>query len=152
MAIIGTPRSFHKKFKFLVEIDKLGYSGFQKCSEISAEIAKIEHFEGGALAADKSPGRVTFSDPTLERGATKDVELFTWFKEVANVAANAGLIDDQYKRNADVVQQDRDNKTLRRWRLFKAWPTKFVAGEWDNDADENVIEKVTLTFERFDLA
>jgi hypothetical protein len=28
---------------------------------------------------------------------------------------------------------------------------KFVAGEWDNEADENVIESVTLTFDYFEL-
>jgi phage tail-like protein len=149
MPVIGQQRSFHKKFKFIVEIDRFGYSGWQKCSELSAEIAKVEHFEGGSLIPDKSPGRVTFSDLTLERGATKDEDLFTWFEEVVDVAANAGLVDDVYKRNGTVKQQDRDGKTLRRWGVEKAWPTKFVAGEWDNDADENVIEKATLTYDLF---
>ena len=34
MAVIGNPRSFHKKFKFIVEIDDIGHAGFQKCSEL----------------------------------------------------------------------------------------------------------------------
>jgi len=28
-------------------------------------------------------------------------------------------------------------------RTNQAWPIKFVAGEWDNESDENVIESVT---------
>ena len=48
-------------------------------------------------------------------------------------------------------QQDRDGTTLRRWSLSRAWPTKFVAGEWDNESDENVIESVTLTYDFFEL-
>jgi hypothetical protein len=28
---------------------------------------------------------------------------------------------------------------------------KFVAGDWDNEADENVIESVTLTYDYFEL-
>jgi hypothetical protein len=32
MAVIGTPRTFHKKFKFIVEIDGIASAGFQKCS------------------------------------------------------------------------------------------------------------------------
>ena len=152
MPVIGTPRSYHKKFKFIVAIDDVQNTGFQKCSELSMEVAKVEYSEGGALIPDKSPGRVSFSDVTLERGATKDEDLFNWMKQVANVAANSGLVDAQYKRNLDIVQQDRDGKTLRRWRLFNAWPTKFVAGEWDNDADENTIESVTLTYDYFDKA
>lgn len=152
MAVIGTPRSFHKKFKFVIEIDSVASSGFQKCSELSSEVAKVEYSEGGTLIPDKSPGRVSFPDVTLERGATKDEDLFKWYKDVANIAANAGLVDAKYKRNLDIVQQDRDGKTLRRWRLFNAWPCAFKAGEWDNEADENVIESVTLTYDYFDLA
>jgi phage tail-like protein len=152
MAVTGTPRSFHKKFKFVVEIDGVASSGFQKSSELGMEVAKVEYSEGGTLIPDKSPGRVSFTDVTLERGATKDEDLFKWMKDVANVASNSGLVDAKYKRDLDIVQQDRDGKTLRRWRLTNAWPTNFVAGEWDNEADENVIEKVTLTYDYFDLA
>jgi phage tail-like protein len=151
MAVIGTPRSFHKKFKFVVEIDDVAYAGFQKCSELSVEVAKIEHYEGGSLIADKSPGRLTFSDVTLDRGATMDRDLFDWLQEVAIVSSGLGLVDPYYKRNLDIVQQDRDGTTLRRWSLARAWPTKFVAGEWDNDADENLVESVTLTYDFFEL-
>jgi phage tail-like protein len=151
MAVIGTPRSFHKKFKFVVEIDDIAYAGFQKCSELSVEVAKIEHYEGGSLIADKSPGRLTFSDVTLDRGATQDRDLFDWLQDVAIVSSGLGLVDPFYKRNLDIVQQDRDGTTLRRWSLARAWPTKFVAGEWDNDADENLVESITLTFDYFEL-
>ena len=41
--------------------------------------------------------------------------------------------------------------TLRRWSLTGVWPVKFVAGAWDNEADENVIESVTLTYDFFQL-
>jgi len=81
MAIVGSPRSFHKKFKYIVEIDSVGSSGFQKCSELSVEVAKVEYYEGGSLIPNKSPGRLTFADVTLERGATSDEDLFDWFAD-----------------------------------------------------------------------
>jgi len=152
MAIIGNPRSFHKKWKFVVEIDGVRSSGFQKCSELSVEVAKVEYHEGGALIPNKSPGRLTFSDVTLERGATKDRDLYDWLRSVANTATGLGQIDPLYKRSLDIVQQDRDGTTLRRWSLSGAWPTKFVAGEWDNESDEVVIESVTLTYDYFEMA
>ena len=34
---------------------------------------------------------------------------------------------------------------------FGGWPVKFVAGDWDNEADESVIESVTLTYDFFEL-
>ncbi|MFP2956540.1 phage tail protein [Myxococcus sp. 1LA] len=152
MAIIGQPRSFHKRFKFLCEADGLGHSGFQKCSELSVEVANVQYFEGGSLIPNKSPGRLTFSDVTLERGATQDHELFDWFQDVVHTTSGLGLPDALYKRNLDIVQQDRDGTTMRRWSLSRAWPVKFVAGEWDNESDENVIESVTLTYDFFELA
>jgi phage tail-like protein len=152
MAIIGQPRSFMKRFKFLVEVDNLGHSGFQKCSELSVEVANVQYFEGGSLIPNKSPGRLTFSDVTLERGATQDHELFDWFQDVVHTTSGLGLPDALYKRNLDIVQQDRDGTTLRRWSLSRAWPVKFVAGEWDNESDENVIESVVLTYDFFELS
>lgn len=152
MPVIGSPRSFHKKFKFIVEIDApFASAGFQKCSALEAEVAKVEYSEGGSLIPDKSPGRVTFSDITLERGATKDKDAHDWFVQVVDASANSGLVDPKYKRNLAVVQQDRDGKTLRRWDVSGAWPVKFTAGEWDNEADENVIEMLTLTYDFFKL-
>ena len=151
MTVTGAPRSFHKRFKFIVKIDDIGHVGFQKCSELSVEVANVQYFEGGSLIPNKSPGRLTFSDVTLERGATEDHELFDWFQDVAVTSSGLGLPDVDYKRNLDIVQQDRDGATLRRWTLTRAWPVKFVAGEWDNEADENVIESVTLTYDFFEI-
>ncbi len=151
MPIIGTPRSFHKKWKYVVEADQINSSGFQKCSELSVEAANVQYFEGGSLIPNKSPGRLTFSDVTLERGATQDQDLFSWFQDVAITSSGFGLPDIDYKRNLDIVQQDRDGSTLRRWSITAAWPVKFVAGEWDNDSDENVIESLTLTYDFFEL-
>ena len=103
------------------------------------------------LIPNKSPGLVSFADVTLERGATLDRDIWDWMKQVADAAADAGLIDDDYKRTLDIVQLDRDGSELRRWRITNAWPVKFVGGDWDNEADENNIESVTLTYDYFDL-
>lgn len=156
----GSPRSFHKKFKFVIEIDSIAYAGFNKCSELSMEIAKIEYYEGGALIPKKDPGRVTVSDITIERAACSDQDLWNWLKQVVDLTADGGggtgaqgqgLRDPLFRRDFDIVQLERDGEELRRWTITGAWPTKFVAGEWDNDADENVIETLTLAIDKFDL-
>ncbi len=117
MPILGAPRTFHDRFKFIVVIDGLFSAGFNKCSELSVEAAKIEYSEGGALIPDKSPGRLTFSDITLERGATSDDDLYTWFLQVANAGIlstaiagagfGGGLPTPGYKRMMDIIQQVR---------------------------------------------
>lgn len=150
-ATVGAPRTFHKKFKFVVEIDNIGNAGFNKCSAVSVEVAKVEYREGGVLIPNKEPGLVTVADVTLERGATQSQDLFNWFKQVANLSANSGLVSPNYKRNLSIVQQDRDGSVLRRWNLTNAWPTKFEGGSWDNDANENTMETITLTYDIPDI-
>src|ERR1700753_4235193 len=101
MPVLGTPRTFHKKFKFVVEAE-FANAGFQKCSELSVEVASIEYHEGGALIPNKSPGRLKFADVTLERGATQDQDMFDWLSDVADAAATAGHTEPAFKRNVDI--------------------------------------------------
>jgi phage tail-like protein len=152
MPVIGTPKSFAQKFAFNVELDGLVAASFASCSELSVEAAKVEHWEGGRLIPYKSPGRLTFADITLERGMTRDRALYDWMVSVADAASGLGLPTPLFKRNLDIVSLDRDGSTLRRWSLYNAWPTKFVAGAWDNASDDVVIESVVLTYDSFELA
>lgn len=147
----GKQRAFNKKFKFIVEIDSFAVSAWTKAGPLEAEVGVVEQREGGSLIAVKEPGLVTFPELTLERGATDDLDSWNWFKTVADLARNAGLVSPDYKKTLDIVQQDRDSSTLKRWRLYNAWPKKFSAGEWDNDADENVMEQLVLVYDYFDL-
>ena len=149
MTIVGEPVTYHHKYRFRVEIDDFARADFAKCSALEAEVAKVEVWEGGSLTAIKEPGRVTFSDVTLERGATSDQDCYSWFKSVVESYRDAGQVSPDYAKNVDIVQLDRDGSELRRWTLESAWPTKFSAGEWDNSSDEATIESVTLAFRLF---
>lgn len=150
MAIVGRPRVYHHKYRFLVAIDDFSRLGFMKCSALEAETAKVETWEGGSLTAHKEPGRTTFSDITLERGASiGDQDCYAWFKDVVKAFKDTGRASPIYYRNVDIIQQARNGIVLRRWTLEEAWPTKFVAGEWDNESDEVNIESLTLAFRLF---
>lgn len=148
---IGSQRAFYKKFKFVVEIDGFAVAAFTKAGPLQMDVAVVEQYEGGSLIPVKEPGRVKFPDVTLERGATDDRDMFEWMKQVADVASNSGLVTPAYKRTIDIVQMERDNTTKRRWRLVNAWPISFKAGDWDNGADENTVESVTLAIDSFDI-
>ena len=47
---------------------------------------------GGSLIPNKSPGRLTFADVTLERGATQDRDLFDGFQDVAITSSGLGRV------------------------------------------------------------
>jgi phage tail-like protein len=144
MPVVGNPRNYDKKFLFGVEIDGLTIAWFTTVSGLEGE--------GGQIGvADKSPGLVEFPEVTLTVGATDNRELYDWWLQVINAAANSGLPDAAYKKNVSIVQTDRDGTVKKRWDLYEAWPSKFKAGEWDANAEENVMQEITLTYKYFDL-
>ena len=150
MAVTGSPRNYHKRFKFIIEIDSVVSARFQTCSELTAEVATVEQWEGGSLLAEKQPGRITIPDITLERGATNDLDLWNWFRQVADLVRNGGAVLPEHERTLDIVQQERDNSTKIRWRGYRMWPNKFTAGAWDNNSDENLVESVGLVCHYFE--
>lgn len=150
MPPVGIARTFDKKYSFQVFIAGFHSMGFSKMSALEAEVADIKYYEGGSLIPNKSAGRLEFKDVTLERGSTiLDRDMLIWFEMVALAPANIGLKEPFYKRDLEIVQIDRDGERVKAWSLFGAWPKTYVAGEWDNGVDENVIEKLTLCYDYF---
>lgn len=151
MPVVGKPRNYDKKFLFKIEIEGLEVGWFETCGEISAEMGVVEQHEGGSIVvADQSPGKYKAAEVELGIGATSNDELYQWWLQVIDAAANAGEPDAEYKKSVVVVSLDRDGTEKKRTTLYEAWPKKYVAGEWDAKAEENVIEKVTLVYKRFD--
>lgn len=150
MAISGTVKSFDKKFLFQVMIDGYVSASFSKVSEPKAQVAEVTHWEGGNQIANKSAGRTTFADITLERGASRaDLDAYLWFTQVINAPANVGLKDFAYKRHLDIIQRDRDGEIIKRWSIFGAWVKEYTPGDWDNNSDDVVIEKIVLAYDFF---
>src|SRR5579862_8356039 len=156
MATAGISKNLDHQHLFVIEIDGFKSAAFSECSELSAEIGKVEHYEGGSVLPNKSPGLLKVADITLKRGVSSDSDFFLWFSSViAMVAAGVGssaigLADGRYKRNFDIVQLDRDGTELKRWTNYGWWPIKGVFGKWDAKAEEVVIEELTLTGDYFD--
>lgn len=154
MPVVGKQRSYHKKFAFAVEIDGLEIAWFNSISSLEGEVDIVEQREGGSiLVADQSPGLLKHPPLSLKVGSTDNDELYNWWLQVADAEANGGEPDEQYKRNISIVEKERDGITvLRRWDLFQCWPNKFVAGEWDAGASENLMQEVSIVYKRFKLA
>jgi hypothetical protein len=65
-----------------------------------------------------------------------------------------GALEPGYRKDLKIFQLDRDGSMAnapRVWKVRGSWITKFSAGDWDNTADEVVIETLTLCFDYFDL-
>lgn len=140
----GVPRTWYKKFQWIVEIDGIARAGFQKCSELSMEVADVTYKEGGDPVPYHDPGTVTVPEITLDRGVCDDFDLYNWFKDTIDAATGLGLRNPDLKRSFDIVQQDRDGEEVERYRVYNAYARRWSAGDWDMDADENRIESIAI--------
>jgi phage tail-like protein len=123
---------------------------FVRMSELSAEVAVSSLHHGGSAIPVKAPARVNFPDVTLERGATQDALLESWFAQTVAPTPSIGGTGLAYQRDLDIVEQDRDGSTLNRWRLFRAFPSKYMPADgYDNESDDFIIESVTLAYSFF---
>jgi phage tail-like protein len=151
MAIFGNERDIHQAFKFLVEIDGIVSAKFQECSELSVEFGEMRYFEGGALTTEGEPTRAEYAEITLTRGAaTGDSDIWDWWSDHIDAAANRGDASPSFKRTLDIVQLNRANVVLRRYTLYNAWIRKLVEGPWGNESDDPTIEAITLRYRYFD--
>jgi len=155
MPVIGTPRRFDLKYRFRVEIDGIGSAAYKSCSEFTATLGEGLLWQGGAMTPIKETTRLTFADITLERGASRDLDLWNWFKQGADAAADRGLPSPATRRHGSVVQYDRASVPVERHDFFDAACKEYSGGDWDNDSDDFRMERVVLSirfFERVPLA
>ncbi len=122
---------------------------FRTCSELSVEVATSQIHHGGSIIPFKMPGRVSFTDVTLEFGSTQDGSLYAWFMQGALASGAIGGTGFSFKRPVDIIEFDRPGTNLNRWHLSNSFATRFVAGEWDNESDDFTIGSVTLTYDFF---
>lgn len=134
-----------KKPFFTVEIDGFTRAAFAKCSELSMTTGKIQIREGGVQLPHKEAGVSEVADVTLERGKSSDSDFRLWLFSQVSVATNKGVDPSEtYFKDFDIVQRDRNGDEIRRYRCYGGFITEYKVGPWDNDADEYVIEAVTI--------
>lgn len=150
MAITGSERNYDQKWNFAVEIDGLEVAWFSTAGPLEVEVGVVEVNEGGAMIPNTAPGKPKFAEITLTNGATNNMDFWNWMKEVADASRGRGEPDGRYKRNAAIVQKERDKSAKRRYPLYRAWPKKFTAGEWDAGAEEAVMQSIVLRYDYFD--
>ena len=78
-------------------------------------------------------------------------DLYEWARDTFDASAGTGQVVPDLYRTIDIVQHDRARNETRRIRLFKAWCKEFSAGDWDNDANEVVIESVVVEYDYFEI-
>lgn len=150
MPVIGEARRFDLKYRFKVQIDGIGSARFKSCSELAATFGEAVLWQGGAMISEKETTRLTFADITLERGASRDIDLWAWFKMGGDAAADIGLPSSATRRHGSITQYDRAGVAVERHDIFDAACKEYSTGDWDNDSDDFRMERVVLSIRFFE--
>ena len=129
---------------FAVDIGTGDTIGFSEVDLPSGEIEVIEYREGNEIGrARKLPGLRKYSNVTLKRGITGNLELFDWWKTVRD--------GQLLRRNVTITLLDEQRQPVQRWLLRDAWPAKIAAGPLNAGANEVAIETLELAHEGFEI-
>ena len=114
----------YPNFNFVVDIGGIGDAiGFSEVDLPAGEIEVIEYREGNEVAprARKLPGLTKYSNVTLKRGVTGNLELFEWWQ------VDPGRSTLQ-RRKVSITLLDEQRQPVQRWVLRDAWPAKLDDG------------------------
>jgi len=127
---------------FALEIDGAPIAFFTGCTGLSATTEVVEEKvvdATGKLIMRKRPGRTTYDDIVLKRGASADKTLQDWHKTAIDGAVE--------RKNGSIVLYDDVLTELARWNFEAGWISKWAGGDLSADSDDVMIEEVTITHE-----
>jgi phage tail-like protein len=129
--------------RFRVEIegviagDFAEVSGLESCTEI------IEYADGGDPNVRKRPGRTTFSNIVLTKGALSSHSLWEWYKSVMQ-----GKLE---RKAGSVIVLGDDMNEKYRYNFFEAWPCRWKSLQLDAKSQTTLVEEIELAVEMIEL-
>lgn len=143
----------YKNFRFEVEISggmNFARAGFQKVSGLKQSIGVIEYREGtDPETTRKSPGMAKFDPITLERGQTPDNDCWTWARMLFDVMKQIQGTDGGARANVRIKLRNRAGEVVRTWVVPNAWVSDYETGDFDSNAEDIMIERITIQHEGF---
>jgi phage tail-like protein len=132
-------------FKFGLEIEGKLAGYFTTVGGIGSESEVVEHKisdpDTGETIIQKIPGRLTWTEVTLKRGVTSNIDVWDWRNEVVT-----GKVDDA-RTNCSIVAYNQANEEIARWNFENAWPSKVTGPEMDSGSQEYMVEEMVIVHE-----
>lgn len=131
-------------FNFLLELDGAIAGYFTECNGVGSEHEIIEHKvvdNKGHEMVRKIPGRLKWTDITLKRGITSDLQIWDWRQNVIE-----GKMKDS-RKNVTVTMFSRDYQPVAKWHFTNAWPSKVTGPSFKADDNSFGVEEVTIVHE-----
>ncbi|MEZ6134625.1 MAG: phage tail protein [Pirellulaceae bacterium] len=110
-------------YNFLVTINGVSDDGnsvsgaFTEASGLEVEVTPIEYRNGNEdITVRKIPGLKKFTNITLKRGITGDIEFWNWIR--------TGMTGNVQRADGSIVLLDEDRDEVLRWNFTRGWACK----------------------------
>ncbi len=141
----GRTNDPYLSFNFRIEIDGVPSAGFSECGGLTAIGDVVEYREGTDLSPTvrKLVGLQKYSNITLKRGYTQNMELWDWYKNIANGNAE--------RRNCSIILMNEERQDVLRWHVKNAWIKKIDGPSLRASGNEVAFESIELAHEGLTL-
>lgn len=113
---------------------------FAEVSGLEAAMDPIEYRNGSEkITVRKLPGLVKYSNITLKRGITGDLEFWNWIVQGVN-----GTI---FRTEGSIILLSEDKQEVMRWNITRAWVCKFTGPGLNAKNNEVAMETVEICHE-----
>lgn len=130
----------YAQFNFLVELDGLTVAGFTEVGGIATESDVIEYRNGSDDATvRKLPGLRKYSNITLKRGYTQNLELWEWRMTTENGQTE--------RRDGVIILLDEARQPVLRWIFREGWISKYEGAALNSTTSEAAIESLEIAHE-----
>lgn len=129
--------------RFLLEFDNLVKAGFTRCQLPASTTESVTYREGTDPPMPRKLWTFTrYGDLILESGVTDDtLELAEWREQVER-----GDLDGA-RQDVALIILDEEGNPGPRWEFRDCWPTSYVPGPLDAEADGVAIERLEISVE-----
>lgn len=131
-------------FHFALEVSGAVSGFFTEISGLGSETEIVDHkivTPEGREVIQKIPGRLKWTEITLKRGVTAEMDMWKWRKLVED-----GKIQDA-RKNGSIVMYDEALKEIARWNFVRGWPSKISGPQLQADSNAYGIEELTIVHE-----
>lgn len=130
----------YAQFNFLVELDGLTVAGFTEVGGLATESDVIEYRNGSDDATvRKLPGLRKYSNITLKRGYTQNLELWQWRQTTEDGQTE--------RRDGVIILLDEARQPVLRWIFREGWLSKYEGAALNSTTMEAAIESIEIAHE-----
>ena len=133
--------------RFAVEVDGVMLAGFGEVSGLEAKTEVMEYSEGGLNThTHKLPGRTSYGNITLKRGASMQDYFWDWYSGLVQASETKSR-----KRSVSIVHYNEKHEEVRRWNLTGAFPVKWSGPAFNTAQSQVAIESLELAYAEFEI-